>query len=302
METELTPIGAAVLRWAKQAGASDSLIASMRQRMSNGESAPRSKLEEARRQAEQFNATKGFLDKDPYYPSYDCPKCRNRGAVAEVDKDGELVKYECECMKKRQYLRNIKRSGLSELLTRYTLANWQCREPWQRSLLEMVQHYAERPNGWFCLSGTPGTGKTHLCTALCGLLLEKGLSVRYMLWKDVSTKAKAVINDEEAYGEIVEPLKSVRVLYIDDFWKTGRAVDRATGKRVPAAPTVGDVNFAFDIINARYADSRLITILSTEMTLGEMLNVDEATGSRIVERTKEGGYQSLAGKRNWRLM
>lgn len=271
-------------------------MAHMRHLMSSGESAPHSDSSELLElKVRDYNQNPGTLT------DYDCPECANKGTIAFV-RDGEIRWKNCSCMEKRRYLREIRKSGLSEMLTRYTLDNWQCRELWQQNLLGMVKRYAEHPEGWLCLSGTPGTGKSHLCTALCGILMEKGFSVRYAPWKDIATKAKSVITDEDAYSALTEPLKRVRVLYIDDFWKTGRAVDRATGKRIPAAPTVGDVNFAFDIINARYADSRLLTILSTEMTLGEMLNVDEATGSRIVERTKGGGYQSLAGRQNWRLV
>ena len=255
-----------------------------------------------RRKADAYNRDPGYLNKKGPFGGYDCPECLNRGDFMELDENGKTRLRECACMKKRRYLKETRESGLSEMLTRYTLANWQCREPWQRNLLEMVQRYAERPNGWFCLSGTPGTGKTHLCTALCGLLLEKGLSVRYMLWKDVSIRAKAVVNDSEAYAEIAEPLKRIDVLYIDDFLKTGKPADPRSGQRVtPAKPTTGDANFAADIIYARYNDSRLITIISTEMTIGDIMDVDEGTASRIYERTKNGGYQSLAGKRNWRM-
>ena len=280
-----------------------------RRLMSAGESSPLSKTEELKRKAEQYNASLGDLNKYEdanRYGVYDCPKCLNRGFFAFPGDDGVLHFEECACMATRESLRYIRRSGLSELLARYTLEAWQCREPWQKNLLDMVNRYAESPEGWFCLSGTPGTGKTHLCTALCGLLMERGFQARYMLWKDVSTKAKAVVNDNEAYQELVEPLKSVRVLYIDDLFKTGKAVNRVTGQREAVSPTTGDINLAFEILNARYCDSRLLTIISTEMSLGQILDIDEAVGSRIVERTR-GYYQDLTPpypekqKRNWRL-
>lgn len=117
------------------------------------------------------------------------------------------------------------------------------------------------------------------------------MDCRYMLWRDVSVRAKAAVNDETEYRKLVEPLKRVKALYIDDLLKTGKG----------QTPTTGDVNLAFEILNARYNDSRLITILSSEMTVNQILDLDEAVGSRIYERTK-GNYVDLTGKRNWRLM
>lgn len=250
------------------------------------------------RQAAAENQKTGNL------PYYDCQKCGNKGYIAVVHagwrgQGFEISRPNCDCMIKRRYLRNVRESGLSEALTRYTLEAWHCREPWQQELLDAVKRYADNPEGWFCLTGTTGTGKTHLCTALCGILLEKGYPVRYMLWRDIATRAKAAVTDNEAYAEIVEPLKRVRVLYIDDFWKTGRAANHVSGQ---VRPTVGDLNLAFELLNARYADSNLLTIISTEMNLYTMLSTDEAIGSRIAERTRGGRYYDLSGYKNWRLI
>lgn len=193
-------------------------------------------------------------------------------------------------MEIRRNRARIRRSGLEDMLSRYTLDTWEEREPWQRRARELVQSYAEHPAGWFLAAGAPGTGKTHLCTALCGLLMDKGVQTRYMLWRDVSVCAKAAVNNEEEYRRLVDPLKRVRCLYIDDLFKTGKG----------QAPTTGDVNLAFEILNSRYNDSKLITVISTERTIEQLLEIDEATGSRIYERSK-GFYLPLSGKRNWRL-
>ena len=42
-------------------------------------------------------------------------------------------------------------------------------------------HSPADPKGWFVTTGRSGAGKTHLCTAICGELLHRGLPVRYML-------------------------------------------------------------------------------------------------------------------------
>lgn len=107
-----------------------------------------------------------------------------------------------------------------------------------------------------------------------------------MLWRDVSVRAKAVVNDEE-YGRIVDPLKRVKVLYIDDLFKGG-------------APKEADIKLAFEILNYRYADQKLLTVISSERTIEELLDIDEAVGSRIYERSR-GYYLPLDGMKNWRL-
>jgi len=193
-------------------------------------------------------------------------------------------------MATRRSLIHLQRSGLADLLQRYTLATWKEKKPWQKTLSDMVRVYAQNPVGWFYLAGRSGTGKTHLCTALCGLLLGRGMEVRYLLWRDFSLRAKASVNDAEAYNRLVEPMKRVPVLYIDDFFKTGRG----------QSPTAADVNLAFELLDSRYSDTKLITVISSEWTIAQLLDVDEAVGGRIYERAKDR-YADLSGRPNWRL-
>ena len=234
--------------------------------------------------AEKANQNPGHLG------GYDCPDCLNRGYFLRVDGEGRRYTQKCRCMAKRESMRTMEKSGLSELLKRYTMDSWKANEPWQKKLADMAREYSERKEGWFFLAGSPGTGKTHLCTALCGMLMEQGLPAKYMLWRDVSVLAKACVNDEEKYLPLVEPLKRVRVLYIDDLFKTGKGQE----------PTTGDVNLAFEILNARYNDEKLLTVLSSELTAEKIMDIDEAVGSRIYERSK-GHYANMTGRKNWRL-
>lgn len=130
-----------------------------------------------------------------------------------------------------------------------------------------------RRNGRIFITGN--SGKSHLCTAICGELLKRGKGVRYMMWKDDATKLKSVITDSNEYGKLIDELKSVDVLYIDDFLKVQR------GKQ----PTEGDINLAFEILNYRYANKSL-TIISTEKTIDEILSLDDAIGGRIYQMSK----------------
>ena len=47
---------------------------------------------------------------------------------------------------------------------------------------------------------------------------------------------------------------------------------------------MSDINIAFEILNARYNNPNLITILSSEKLLREIMGIDEAIGSRIFQR------------------
>ena len=223
---------------------------------------------------------------------YDCPECLNRGFFFRVDDRGVRYSEECRCMTIRKNLWRIGVSGLSDLVDRYTFDAWQTPEPWQEKILTAAKKYAEAPEGWFAVFGKSGTGKTHICTAICGEMMHRGMEVRYMLWRELGTKIKASMKDAEAYRDLIEPLKEARVLYIDDLFKTGKG----------QLPTTADVNLAFEILNHRYNSRDLYTLISSEMSLEAILETDEAVGSRIYERTKTNkNVFDLGGKKNWRI-
>lgn len=231
--------------------------------------------------ADIFNRLSGELK------GVDCPLCENRGYQAvEVNGSWELVR--CRCMNQRESLARIRKSGLSDMVERMTFESFVTSRPWQSDMLKAVQKYVADPDGhWLMLSGSVGCGKTHLCVAACGALINAGVSVRYCLWSEAAPALKSLVGDDEAFRERFTPLKDVDLLYIDDFFKL--------------APSPADVRLAFQLLDARYRNSKLMTIISSERTIKEILSIDEALGSRIFERTK-GHYIEITGRdKNWRL-
>ena len=201
--------------------------------------------------------------------------------------NGERFSRTCKCEILRQNRRRLERSGLSGLVERYTFESYQTPESWQRTAKAAAERYLEDYRGkWFFIGGTSGAGKTHLCTAICGKLIEAGVPVRYMQWRSDIPPIKAVVNDGEKYRKAVGPLKKVKALYIDDFLK-GR-------------PSDGDLNIAFELLNQRYIDAGKITIISSEMTLDKIIQWDTGVGGRINERA-DGFIFNQSGKKNWRL-
>lgn len=215
----------------------------------------------------------------------DCPLCKNKGVVYYEDADGAFLSKPCKCMPERKSRYRINKSGLSETLERYTLEAYKADTAETRAIKAATMKYITERKGWFFISGKAGSGKTHICTAICGVLLQKGHELRYMLWRDVAPRLKATINDREAYEKLMDELKSVEVLYIDDFFK-GSVND-------------ADINLAFELINSRYNNTKKLTLISTEKSIDEILGIDEAIGSRIYERSK--GYCLKAPQVNRRL-
>ena len=100
-----------------------------------------------------------------------------------------------------------------------------------------------------------------------------------MLWRDESVKLKATVNDAVQYEKMMQELKTVEVLYIDDFFKIGQ-MDGGMQK-----PTAADISLAFEILNYRYNHADKVTIISSESTLEEIFAIDAAVGGRIGERS-----------------
>lgn len=229
---------------------------------------------------DSYNAEVGTLQ------GYDCPICKNRGGIALLS-NGQMVIKECQCMNRRRLTRNLARSGLSSLLEQYTFERYETKAEWQKSAKNKAIDFAEGGRGWFVITGSPGTGKTHLCTAICSSLLDRGKAVKYMLWRDDAPRLKANINDRELYDAQMNEYKDCDVLYIDDFWK--------------GSITEADINLSFELLNSRYNDKRKITIISGEKDIEQILEIDEAIGSRIYEMSKGFLIKTPEGK-NYRLL
>lgn len=108
-----------------------------------------------------------------------------------------------------------------------------------------------------------------------------------MSYRDVITKLKQNMLDEEFYQRSISKYQSCGVLLIDDLFK---------GKI-----TESYINIAFEILNNRYLN-HLPIIKSTEFIIDELLDFDEAVGSRIYEMCKRYMVEIERGReRNFRM-
>ena len=243
--------------------------------------------------AERYNRERGDLDP----AEYDCKKCLNRGHIAEAFERNGMVYTaypECDCMGIRRSLWRLKKSGLEKAVRAQTFKAFHAVTDWQRQMVDVAKRYLNDPDGaksgaWLYIGGAVGCGKTHICTAVAGqLMIREKLELRYVTWPGDSARIKSVANDAEQYSALVEPLKTVPVLYIDDFFKPLK-----DGMGAVKPPTAADIKLAYEIINQRYIN-RAPTIISAERYLSELEDIDMAVASRIAERSR--GYCLSIGR------
>ena len=196
-------------------------------------------------------------------------------------------------MKIRESMRLIQESGIGEVLERCTFDSYKATESWQKRIkenaMDFVKHHG---NSWFFVGGQVGCGKTHLCTAIIKGFLDKQVPCRYIVWKEKVRELNANVNNDAEYNKIMDRLKTVKVLYIDDFLKT-------VGEQKISGP---EAMKAFELLNYRYNNRELITIISSEKSIEEIIDIDQAVGSRIMERSRDYCFNvSEAESRNYRL-
>lgn len=214
----------------------------------------------------------------------ECPTCNNTGRI--ITKNGlELRIEECGCMNLRRNRKRLKESGLLDLMEEYSMENFKVVDQWTSKIKAKMLEYVNAPRGWFYIYGISGSGKTHTCTALCSELMNRGKSIRYVIWSELVKDLNAIVNDLE-FGRRLDGLKNVDVLYIDDFLKD--------------SPTDSTAKRAFDVINARYNMPSKKTIISSERNLNYVAGIDPAIAGRINQRSR--GFYIKTPDKDWRVM
>lgn len=221
---------------------------------------------------------------------YKCNKCKDRLYILKDD-----IAYECECKSLREAERILELSGISEEFKTKTFENFDYKAnnavatafTTALSYCKSFNSIKQNRRNSILLMGQPGSGKTHLSIAIANKLIESHISVIYMQYRDIITILKQTIsNDPETYQKEINKYKNANVLLIDDLFKGNI--------------TKSDINIMFEIVNFRYL-KKLPTITSTEKTFEELLEIDEAVGSRFIEMSKAHLIQLVGKKLNYRI-
>ena len=261
---------------------------------------PMSQKERAQAMVDSYNASTGdrnLLD------GYDCPICKNRGMIAVLTVTNGIYSDTnrfCVCNEIRKQRLRLKKAGLLHMVETCTFDRYETPDAWQAAIKEKALRFTQDDeHRFFFIGGQSGAGKTHICTAITAHYIDQGKRAKYMVWIDESNKLKGLVTEPGEYAAAMDEIKKTEVLYIDDLFKPIRG---ANGQITP--PSYADIRLAMEIINYRYNNPGLITIISGERTIDELLYLDAALAGRISQLSKDGGYCINLKKdsgRNWRL-
>lgn len=236
---------------------------------------------------ESYNEQVGNMD---LIDGIHCDVCNNKGWV-KVLVDGCVKCRRCDCIDRRKSCMNAKKSGMGEYLDK-TLADYIVSDPWQEHCYSMVDNFIHnhaKDNVWFLALGQSGCGKTLMCSIIANwLLFVAKREVIYLTWTDFIGQLKRDMMGEKTneVSTYLDKIKKVDVLFIDEMLKKYNDTD---------------LKYLIEIINYRYTND-LKTIITSENVVEKLLDIDEATFSRMIEKC-EGFSVSIPKdrKKNFRL-
>ncbi len=220
---------------------------------------------------------------------YKCKKCKD---VTYILTDKGAVP--CSCKELREAERILSKSGISKEFANKTFDNFDYSRNVQilnayNMAREYVKNFEEikdsRKNS-IIFMGSVGGGKSHLSFAIANALMKEGVGVIYMGYRESIMKIKQNVMNMDEYEKIMSRYKKCKVLLIDDLFK-GNISD-------------SDVNIMFELINHRYFNN-LPVIISSELSVSRLIDVDEALGSRLVEMTKGRVVETRGKELNYRI-
>lgn len=242
----------------------------------NSNAKPMTNREILQEKIKAYNESIGHLNE---IDGIKCEECNNKGYImiekyVDMYDDYSEFLIPCYCMKKRKIINNALRSGLGEYLNKRS-KDYLVHSDWQEQNKQKMIHYCKEhsTNGtWFTILGQSGSGKTLIGSIIANhLLYNMEREVAYITWTDFISKLKRDMMSDLTtdVSDYLEYIKKVDVLFIDELLKKYNETD---------------LKYIIEIINYRYQND-LKTIITSEHNIDSLLNIDEATFSRMIEKS-----------------
>jgi DNA replication protein DnaC len=224
-------------------------------------------------------------------PDYSCPRCQDTGLIVRED-----TAFLCPCVKQKQLENLFRASKIKPAFRQKRFDNFDpdfsddAREMFDaaRAYVENFTDIKNQPENWLVFLGQPGSGKTHLLIAVANSLMEQGHPVLYFQHVEGFAEIRDAVREggKEGTAGMIAEVKQAPVLLWDDMFK------------IRETPFMLEV--VFEIANYRYLNF-LPTLFSSEKSPRELLEVDEAIASRILERARNRIFVNERIDLNYRL-
>lgn len=230
-------------------------------------------------QSLKARAEKAIALRDDIEPAkFECNICEDKGFLE--NEHGEIGF--CQCRKIKEAKERVEKSGIAHRLNENTFKSYkqdnESRATAVSTCLKYLNDFKEN-QPTLILMGEVGSGKTHLAIATANKLLSKYV-VKYVMYEEIR-ELRFCMNDREYYNNKISNLRDVQVLFIDDLFK-------GLEKNIDIAKAKTELDIVYEIVNYRYNNKKPM-IITTELDINRMMQIDKALASRILEMAK--GYR-----------
>ena len=195
---------------------------------------------------------------------YECSECGDTGTV------GYRM---CRCMRDKLIKAGLESSGMYELIKTQSFDNFELKYysgdalPRMKAIFDIAKKYAEdfeaEKSGSILMMGGTGLGKTHLSSAMGGLIIEKGNDVYYANAVDMLADF-----EKEKFGNLrssesadTEKYFSCDLLIIDDLgtelvsqFSTSCLYNLINSRLIRKKSTIINTNFTKEEMRKKYQD------------------------------------------------
>ena len=237
-----------------------------------------------------LNKKRGELLVKAGYPAdytevkYECDKCGDTGVL-----DYRM----CSCMKEKLIMAGLETSGMEGLIKSQTFENFSLSFYTGEALVRMktifdiAKNYAESfeadKSGSIIMLGNTGLGKTHLSSAMGGVIIKKGNDVYYTGAVDMLSDFESDRFSYDRSGEssaLLDKYFTCDLLIIDDLgtelinqFTTSCLYNLINSRLVKKKATIINTNFTRDELRKKYQD-RITSRIFGEYTVLPFLGTD----------------------------
>ncbi|WP_259457985.1 ATP-binding protein [Salipaludibacillus neizhouensis] len=213
----------------------------------------------------------------------ECEECNDFMGFIIKNAEGYEFWHDCECVERKRTERIMKNSAITKEFAKLGFQNFdttdkdsQIKDMYQcaMSYLKEFKDIREDRGNSIALLGQSGAGKTHILMAVSNNLMRKNVSVLYFPYVEGFSDLK---DDFQKLEAKIHRMKKVDVLFVDDLFKPVKGTPRATEWQLEQM---------YSVINHRYLN-HMPVLISSELIIDDMFELDEALASRIYEMCKK---------------